>query len=323
MRRKKNWITTAAVVGAWCALSSSAWATNQVAPGTVIFDFDTHTEFCDPDYWSFFGEPTVDFGSTGVHSEDSHAVFTKGDWTACDLRLGEPSCRFLGSRYGGGRMLNQPLCGGPGGPGSGVADADLDLSLGTGVTFRVLLDLSNGQGTEGVRAQFQLIDSNGVARTTAVVPRQINARPWVNRAYPLKPGEWTTITVWFDGLDSSWDVGAVAGNPAGLDIFDIWAFRLMWRRGATSSGKNLIAFDEITPIDDPPVLWADSDGDSDVDLDDFAWFQQCFGADPTVEALCRPLDANYDLLIDYNDMANFDDCMEGPGVTGGFFPWCY
>ena len=83
---------------------SSARAGEVIAPGTVIFDMDTHTEFCDPDFWSFFGYPTVDFGSNGADSEDGTAVFTSGDWTSCDLVYGPSACQFLGAKHGGGRL---------------------------------------------------------------------------------------------------------------------------------------------------------------------------------------------------------------------------
>jgi len=310
-------------------LGVPVFAGDPVEPG-VLFGFDTHTEFCDPDYWSFFGNPTTDFGSNGS-SPDGHAVYTIGNWTTCDAQHGFSGCQFLGSKYGGGRISGQPLCA----PyGSGVENADLNLTLGTGITMMVKLELPQGDyppataGTPGVRLQFQLVDGDfpgqPEACTTAVVPgRNVVGRPYVNRMYPLNPNEeWETITIWFAGLDWAWDAAAIAGVN-GLDLSDIYSVKCLWRRGSTSSNRNKIVFDQITLIDDPPVLWADSDQDQDVDLADFAMLQQCFGADLSEQVECVNLDANRDGEIDEADYLNFNDCMRGSDVTTGFYPWCY
>ena len=316
-----------------------------VTPGTIIFDMDTHTEYCDPDYWSFFGYPTTDFGSNGWLSEDGHAAFTTGNWAWCDLVYGAPwKCRFLGSKHGAGRMCcGQPLCGGL---GSGVRDADLDVSQGTGFTVRVLLYMPDPVNDKpGVRYQFELVDSNGhkVAPpgeneipeldTRACVPNRIEDRPWVNRAPPLADdGQWHTYTFWIIGLDDFYSGSSVPGDnplllPAICGIYGIY------RRGETSAGRNTVVFDEMTLIDDPPVLWADADADGDVDLRDFAEFQRCFNADPEVDTACARMDANYDSVIpdgipennvvNLDDYLNFNDCHLGPEVTSGFYPWCY
>ena len=302
-----------------------AVADTLITPGTVIFDMDTHLGYCDPDYWSFFGYPTVDFGATEFLSEDGHAAFTKGNWSWCDLTYGPSACKFLGSKHGDGRICcGQPLCGGL---GSGVDDADLDLSLGTGLTMRVLLDLSDG-GTAGVRLQFELVDSDGgsSADTVAVVPRELAdglEKPYVNRAPVLADdGLWHTITIWFDGLDWAYDKSAVAGTE-GLDLEDIRGLKMIWRRGEDSAGPNTIVFDEITLTDETPVLWADDDADGDVDLADFARFQVCFGADPAVMTDCARMDANFDKAIDIDDLLNFGECHQGPAALTEYLPWCY
>lgn len=315
------------VVGALAALGCAApvRAGEQILPGTVIFNMDTHTEYCDPDYWSFFGYPTVDFGSNGADSEDGHAVSTTANWTSCDAVYGPSLCGFVGSKHGGGRLCcGQPLCGGL---GSGVRHADDDLSLGTGITMRARLVLID-DGQPGARINFQLADTNGTPGVTgddtlAVVPRSIPGKPWINRTPPLAgDDQWHTYTFWFEGMDRSFDAAAQAGADP-LDLTDINAYKFVFRRGATTSGGNKFVFDQITLIDDVPVLWADRDSDGDVDLDDYGYFQGCFGQDPAQNAACAPLDANYDGLIDVVDLRNFQECLEGPGVTSGFFPWCY
>lgn len=335
MVQKRMWalVVCLGVLGCFVPV---ARAGQPVTPGTVIFDMDTHLGYCDPDYFSFFGYPTTDFGSNGADAEDGHAVFTAGNWTNCDLVYGSGSCQFLGSKHGGGRLCcGQPLCGGL---GSGVRDADLDLSQGTGITMRVLLKLPTTESLPGVRLQFQLADTNGNAAaldpdTTAVMPRAIPGKPFINRSIPLADDEqWHTYTIWFKGLDWSFDASAVAGlDPLTFD--NINAVRPLWRRGTAEyeGGSNVIVFDEITLIDDPPVLWADADGDGDVDVEDFAAFQKCFGLPPTGD--CERMDANYDSrvpdldasndVVNIDDLQNFLECLQGPGVTTEFPSWCY
>ena len=63
----------------------------------------------------------------------------------------------------------------------------------------------------------------------------------------------------------------------------------------------------------PAVLSGDGDGDGDVDLRDFALLQSCFGAG--VAATCRALDLNRDLIIDLDDLVEFQARFTGP--TGG------
>jgi hypothetical protein len=247
------------------------------------------------------------------------------------------ACNFLGAKHGDGRLCcGQPLCGGL---GSGVRDADHNLTQGTGVTFRALLLLPDG-GQPGIRAQFQLVDSNGLPTkdtdTVAVVPQGVPGKPWIDRVPPLVGDEqWHTYTVWFEGLDSSFSAAAIAGTSP-LDYTDISGYKIIFRRGETTAGKNKVVFDEITLIDGPPQLWADHDSDGDVDLADYAELQRCYGQDPTVNTACARWDANFDTVVDENpgspdandvinadDLLNFQECFEGPGATGGFFPWCY
>ncbi len=345
MMRKTGVWRIVACGGALACLAPMAHAGDSVAPGTVIFDMDTNigfypgtdTRVCDPDYWSFFGYPTVDFGSNGVYSEDGHAIFTAGDWAWCDLTYGPAACQFLGAKHGGGVMCcGQPLCGGY---GSGVRDANLDLSQGTGITLRVRLILPDQISKPGVRLQFELTDTNGLGGstidpdTTAVVPRSIPTKPFINRAPPLaEDGEWHTYTFWFVGLDSSFDASAIAGTDP-LDLTDINAFKTIWRRGENTAGDNVIVFDHFVLIEDAPVLWADADSDGDVDLDDFREFQRCFDVAPADDPTCTRMDANYDStitdtipendVINIDDFQNFLECMQGPDVVSGFPAWCY
>jgi len=242
----------------------------QVAPGTIIYDFDTGTNafVCDPDDWTFFGNPTTDFGST-LDVEDGHGVFHAGDWTFCEQLLPPESCQFMGSIIGIERACQgQPV---------GIPDANLDLSLGTGLSVRVFLNLDVGVGgTEGARLSLELEDDDG---TNAVVPGIIPDKTYVNRMHPLTD-EWETVTFHFAGLDTGIDDAAITGGTPGLDLANINKVKLLWRRFGAQD-INVFLFDNITLVDSEPRLWADNNDDDDVDLADYAEFQRCFGADLT------------------------------------------
>ncbi len=89
-----------------------------------------------------------------------------------------------------------------------------------------------------------------------------------------------------------------------------------------------VAFADMTPppapfhLADPALeirLVVLADGKSGVvelDYDEFVGVE-------TVEAPCKRMDANYDEAIDDVDFLNFADCLLGPGVTDGFYSWCY
>lgn len=68
-------------------------------------------------------------------------------------------------------------------------------------------------------------------------------------------------------------------------------------------------------------MWADSDGDRDVDADDFGHFQRCYtgriGSIPTLPGYpCVCFDRQGDGWIDEADYAEFQNCVSGPSV-----PW--
>lgn len=352
MKREFKAVAVIAGIAAIAWPLGSAYAADTIfLPGETIYDFDTNIDTnglgCAPDNWNFFRNPTVDFGAntTGL---DGHVAFQQAEWTECDFFLF--GCDFMGTGVGIGPFPpGQPLC-----PptGSGIADAALDLSLGTGVTIDVSLELLDGnsppltRGTEGVRLQFQLIESNGLYIPTVmdddpvtVTPRDVPNHPWVNRAPPISTNGPTptngfaTYTFYFNGFDNGFDNDAVASTSNGLGGFDfgnIRAVRLIWRRPPGQNGGqspvvngNLISWDNITLIDSAPVLWGDDDLDGDVDLADAQFLQLCADADLEANPACAVWDANFDGVIDEDDTANFGDCMLGAGATTDFFPWCY
>jgi hypothetical protein len=294
------------------ALSAVVAQATQYQPGEVIYDFNSNgNNTCYPDNWTFFGYPQTDFGIY-ADAEDGSGAFQAVDWTECDL-AGYPQCIWAGSGVGLG-VFNHPQCT----PG-GVADANLDLSLGTGVSVRMREDITSGfGGTAGARLQVQMVDIDG---TTAVLPEAILANPAVDRMFPV-PEPWTTVKFFFAGLDWAWDQNnAVAGNPAGLDLTHIKSIKFIWRR-MDAEGANVYAFDKITLINDPPLLWADMDVEGDVDLADCAAFERCFAQDP-LAVECSSFDADRDGDIDLADWRVLTDCMQGPGASTGFFAWCY
>jgi hypothetical protein len=62
-----------------------------------------------------------------------------------------------------------------------------------------------------------------------------------------------------------------------------------------------------------PQPSADFDGDTDVDLADFALFQLCFnGPNRSVAPACAPQDADADGDVDLTDFGWFQSCFNGP-----------
>ena len=71
---------------------------------------------------------------------------------------------------------------------------------------------------------------------------------------------------------------------------------------------------EACVLHDP---FADSDGDGDVDQDDFAWFQMCYTSDnPSAfdAVLCSCMDQDEDEDVDQQDLLAFEACASGPDV---------
>lgn len=62
--------------------------------------------------------------------------------------------------------------------------------------------------------------------------------------------------------------------------------------------------------------FADSDGDGDVDQDDFGAFQICYSGTGAVPTGCDCFDRNQDNRVDVNDLQAFTSCWTGPNV-----PW--
>lgn len=68
------------------------------------------------------------------------------------------------------------------------------------------------------------------------------------------------------------------------------------------------------------LIWADVDGDTDVDMEDFAILQRCISEGNPSQPLVSPCDCldrdiNHDLVIDQSDVVEFVKCGTGAGVT--------
>jgi hypothetical protein len=68
------------------------------------------------------------------------------------------------------------------------------------------------------------------------------------------------------------------------------------------------------PVCHVNAIWADLDGDGDVDMDDFGLLQKCFSGSMQLKVGCGGYDRNHDLKIDSFDISAFIDCFSGPGV---------
>lgn len=72
------------------------------------------------------------------------------------------------------------------------------------------------------------------------------------------------------------------------------------------------------PCSSSTQIWADKDLDGDVDQDDFGEFQACFtGATQGVPTGCECFDHVADDFINANDLAQFGNCITGPGIPWG------
>lgn len=67
---------------------------------------------------------------------------------------------------------------------------------------------------------------------------------------------------------------------------------------------------------EPPGLPGDLDGNGEVDMNDYALFQQCFSGTgtPYTDPACSTSDLNGDGAVDLTDLQLFIDCMSGTGL---------
>jgi hypothetical protein len=108
-------------------------------------------------------------------------------------------------------------------------------------------------------------------------------------------------------------------------------FNACWRGEGVGGGPKRInvnntvgvigwkGWDVVSPPPYPTVpVTADHDGDGDVDLSDFAYFQTCLTGYITIEnLLCRSVDFNHDNAVDTLDLLAFLQCLNGANKPPG------
>lgn len=80
-----------------------------------------------------------------------------------------------------------------------------------------------------------------------------------------------------------------------------------------------IIYQPDEPLCSQHIIWADADGDNDVDQDDFAVFQRCYsGTDhlaPSEDSWCECLDFDGKSAVEASDLTEWEKCATGPGIT--------
>ncbi|MBP7935600.1 MAG: hypothetical protein KA354_13215 [Phycisphaerae bacterium] len=106
------------------------------------------------------------------------------------------------------------------------------------------------------------------------------------------------------------------GNPLDMDMANYTGFFVFQANPAATSE---VIFDnlrvEIVGQEVCHPVWADHDGDNDVDQVDFGAFQACFtGATTGLLPGCYCFDRDKNSTVDRSDFASFELCVSGPSV---------
>ncbi len=117
----------------------------------------------------------------------------------------------------------------------------------------------------------------------------------------------TTVFTSTDG--GAWLPGSVSATATSNVMTVVWEIA-----NAAPGGMA----DGLTFASDCNPIWADADGDTDVDLDDFGVFQRCVsgsgGPIPSSPEYCVCFNRNGDNAIDIVDFVQFQNCSSGSGV---------
>jgi hypothetical protein len=125
--------------------------------------------------------------------------------------------------------------------------------------------------------------------------------------------EWSTDLIDLDSRETDW------WYTSSIDRLATGSQMSAWFKASQASGRPAfrISLDDVKlhELDLPPqttTVWADFDGDEDVDVADFAHFQVCFsGATQASPAGCDDADADGDTDVDVSDFAQFSLCFSG------------
>lgn len=155
----------------------------------------------------------------------------------------------------------------------------------------------------GYRTRYQDVSGGGFAVTDV----------------PRKQG-WTKLGIAAEALASGGQVRLYVDDQLIGTSYRTVGVNLQYiRLGVNAKSYDYIWYDDVI-VDDqlPPdnLVRFDVDQDGDVDQDDFAVAQACYGGPGVAytDTMCRALDANSDNDVDEDDLAAFEACASGPGV---------
>ena len=148
----------------------------------------------------------------------------------------------------------------------------------------------------------------------------------ISAGSPVGPGgQVYSFRTWLENVTGDPYVGL---GESGLNA-DVWDFDFDWVRMLSYevTGCPFWNGEGCVPGHLCNAVWADADGDGDVDMADFAALQRCYtGSDPAAGTFdaehCRCLDHNHDNDVDTPDLLSFMNCATGPGVPWVSTPAC-
>jgi hypothetical protein len=102
-----------------------------------------------------------------------------------------------------------------------------------------------------------------------------------------------------DAFDIAWAIDPLTGEPAQLSGFDFIRITTAVNFVSPIFGEKSAEIDAVADVS--PDRFGDADNDGDIDLADFAEFQNCFGVLLSMEPACESLDREGDAKIDLED----------------------
>lgn len=113
-----------------------------------------------------------------------------------------------------------------------------------------------------------------------------------------------------DAFDIAWAIDPATGEPAHLRGFDFIRLTTAVDSVSPVFGEKSAEIDAVADV--APDPFGDADDDDDIDLEDIAWHQNCFGAGASAASPCERMDRNGDEQIDLRDSSAFIARVTGP-----------